>query len=153
MKSIKARAKASGENTKLEKMLGEVLKSTLEGLEKLQPFLDAVEKLAVTSLLVFKSQRLMPKGESAQNVRSVISAARAASPLLIHFKRDAKAFFLPKLSSVDVLEFYLEKYIRVTQQICAKMFISHDEVKTNCFTKLFLRLCRLFGVLFGDNHE
>ncbi|XP_017343489.1 apolipoprotein L3 isoform X2 [Ictalurus punctatus] len=144
---------ADSRSHELEKELGEVLKKTLEGLEKLQHFLDAVEKLAVTSLFVFKSQRLMPMGVCAKNVCSVISAARIVSPLLIHFKRNAKKFFLPSLSNVDVLALQLDKYIHVTQQICEKMFFSHHEVKTNCFTKLWLFLCGLFGVLFGGNHE
>ncbi|KAF4092578.1 hypothetical protein AMELA_G00022530 [Ameiurus melas] len=144
---------ADSRRQKLEKELEEVLKKTLEGLEKLQHFLDAVEKLAVTSLFVFKSQRLMPKGVCVKTVCSVISAARIVSPLLIHFKRNAKTFFLPSLSNVDILAFQLDKYIHVTQQICEKMFFSHHEVKTNFFTKLCFFLCGLFGVLFGGNHE
>ncbi|MCI4385504.1 hypothetical protein PGIGA_G00051150 [Pangasianodon gigas] len=109
---------ADSRKQELEKELGEVLKNTLEGLEKLQHFLDAVEKLAVTSLFVFMGESFMPKGVSSMSVRSVISAARIVSPLLIHFKRDAGAFFLPSLSNVDVLAYQLDKYIRITQQIC-----------------------------------
>lgn len=105
----------------LVKELEEVLKSTLEGLEKLHHFLDAVEKLAVTSLFVFMGESFMPKGVSSMSVRSVISAARIVSPLLVHFKRDAGAFFLPSLNNEEVLAFQLDKYIRVTQQICEKM--------------------------------
>ncbi|XP_060749273.1 uncharacterized protein apol [Tachysurus vachellii] len=105
----------------LEKELGEVLKNTLEGLEKLQHFLVAVEKLAVTSLFVFMRESFMPKGVSSMSVRSVISAARMVSPLLVYFKRDDGAYFLPSLSNVEVLAFQLDKYIRVTQQICEKM--------------------------------
>ncbi|MCJ8748300.1 hypothetical protein PDJAM_G00163210 [Pangasius djambal] len=51
----------------------------------------------------------------------LISAARIVSPLLVHFKRDAGAFFLPSLRNVEVLAFQLDKYIRITQQICEKM--------------------------------
>ncbi|KAB5554306.1 hypothetical protein PHYPO_G00048820 [Pangasianodon hypophthalmus] len=105
----------------LEKELGKVLNNTLKGLEKLQHFLDAVEKLAVTSLFVFMDESFMPKGVSSMSVRSVISAARIVSPLLIHFKRDAGAFFLPSLSNVDVLAFQLDKYITKTKEICEKM--------------------------------
>lgn len=112
---------ADSRRKELEKELGEVLKSTLEGLEKLQHFVDAVEKLAVTSLFVFMGESFMPKGVSSMAVRSVISAARIVSPLLVHFKRDAEAFFLPSLSNVDVLAFQLDKYISTTQQICEKM--------------------------------
>ncbi|XP_027033086.2 uncharacterized protein LOC113662440 [Tachysurus fulvidraco] len=113
--------KADSKRQVLEKELGEVLKNTLEGLEKLQHFLVAVEKLAVTSLFVFMGESFMPKGVSSMSVRSVISAARRVSPLLVYFKRDDGAYFLPSLSNVEVLAFQLEKYIRVTQQICKKM--------------------------------
>ncbi|KAF5888406.1 apolipoprotein L4-like [Clarias magur] len=112
---------ADSRKQELEKELGKVLKNTLDGLEKLHHFLDAVEKLAVTSLFVFMGESFMPKGVSSMSVRSVISAARMASPLLVHFKRDAEAFFLPNLYNIEVLAFQLDKYIRVTQQICEKM--------------------------------
>ncbi|XP_043087842.1 apolipoprotein L4 [Puntigrus tetrazona] len=105
----------------LEKELGAVLKDTLEGLEKLDHFLDAMEKLTVTSLFVFIGQSFLPKEASPESVRSVITAARMASPLLIHFKRNAETFFLPSLNNLDVLAFQLDKYIRITEQICEKM--------------------------------
>ncbi|XP_036446440.1 apolipoprotein L3-like [Colossoma macropomum] len=112
---------ADSKREELEKELGEVLKNTLEGLEKLQHFLDAVERLAVTSLFVFMGESFLPKGVSDAAVRSVITTARIVSPLLIHFKRDAGAFFLPSLHNVDVLAFQLDKYIRITQQLCMRM--------------------------------
>ncbi|XP_067238008.1 apolipoprotein L4 [Chanodichthys erythropterus] len=105
----------------LEKELGAVLKDTLEGLEKLDHFLDAVEKLTVTSLFVFTGRSFLPKGESPESVRSVITAARMTSPLLIHFKRNAETFFLPSINNLDVLAFQLDKYIRITEQICERM--------------------------------
>ncbi|XP_036446349.1 uncharacterized protein LOC118821722 [Colossoma macropomum] len=123
--SIKSRSEARFKwpkpEEKLEKELGAVLKDTLEGLEKLQHFLDAVEQLAVTSLCVFTEEIFLLKGVSANAVYSVISTARAVSPLLILFKRDVKAFFLPRLNNVEVLNFQLEKYISVTQQLCERM--------------------------------
>ncbi|XP_076838444.1 uncharacterized protein LOC143483786 [Brachyhypopomus gauderio] len=79
----------------LEKELGSVLNETLQGLEKLQHFMDAVE--------------------------------RVVSPLLIHFKRDAGAFFMPSLFNVEVLAFQLDKYIRTTQQLCERMKEKMDE--------------------------
>ncbi|KAI4891487.1 hypothetical protein NFI96_022868 [Prochilodus magdalenae] len=112
---------ADSRRAELEKELGAVLKDTLEGLEKLQHFLDAVERLAVTSLFLFMSESFLPRGVSALAVRSVISMARIVSPLLIHFKRDHGAFFLPSLGNVEVLAFQLDKYIRVTQQLCERM--------------------------------
>uniref|UniRef100_A0A3Q1FK19 Apolipoprotein L n=1 Tax=Acanthochromis polyacanthus TaxID=80966 RepID=A0A3Q1FK19_9TELE len=87
----------------LEKELDEVLKGTLGGLEKLDCFLDAVEKLAVTSLHVF------------EYVEVVISAAQQICPLLLEFKRDASVFFLPKLQNVEVLVYQLDRYIQITK--------------------------------------
>ncbi|XP_076838949.1 uncharacterized protein LOC143484202 [Brachyhypopomus gauderio] len=111
----------------LKKELGSVLNETLQGLEKLQHFLDAVERLAVTSLFVFMSENILPRGVSAAAVRSLISTTRVVSPLLIHFKRDSGAFFMPSLFNVEVLAFQLDKYIRTTQQLCERM-----EKKSKC---------------------
>ncbi|KAI5623047.1 apolipoprotein L4, partial [Silurus asotus] len=118
---------ADSRRQELEKELGEVLKNTLEGLEKLHIFLDAVEKLAVTSLFIFMGESFMPIGVRAEDMCSVISTARIVSPLLVHFKRDAGDFFLPSLSNVDVLALQLDKYIHITQQICEKMSLSHHK--------------------------
>ncbi|XP_062841139.1 uncharacterized protein LOC134300349 [Trichomycterus rosablanca] len=112
--------KADSKKQELEKELGEVLIGTLEGMKKLQRFLDSIEMLAVTSLFVFSSESFMPNGVTAASVRSVISNARRVSRLLIHFKRDAEAFFLPSLSNVYVLALQLDKYICITQQLCEK---------------------------------
>ncbi|KAJ8345767.1 hypothetical protein SKAU_G00299600 [Synaphobranchus kaupii] len=123
MRDISKRAEKSSAQ-ELEKELKSVLKSTLEGLEKLTPFLEAVEKLAVTSLSVFGEENplcLPPKGTSATTIRSVIAAARGACPLLIHFQRDAGEFFLPSLVNVDALIFQLEKYKEVSQELCEKL--------------------------------
>uniref|UniRef100_A0A671Z0U4 Apolipoprotein L n=1 Tax=Sparus aurata TaxID=8175 RepID=A0A671Z0U4_SPAAU len=108
----------------LEKELANVLKFTLGGLKKLQHFLEAVEKLAVTSLHVFMEENQvlrLPKGISLEHVRVVIIAARLICPLLLVFKRDASVFFLPKLHNVEVLSEQLDKYIKTTQIICEKL--------------------------------
>ncbi|RXN16564.1 apolipo L4-like protein [Labeo rohita] len=112
---------ANSRYKKLEEELGAVLKDILEGLEKLHHFLDAVEKLSVTSQFVFTEQSFLPKGESPESVQSVITAAIMTSPLLIHFKRNAEAFFFPAISNVDVLVFHLDKYIHIAKEICGKM--------------------------------
>ncbi|KAM9434119.1 uncharacterized protein Hap1MRO34_002767 [Clarias gariepinus] len=115
--------KKDSRRQELEKELGEVLKNTLEGLEKLHHFLDAVEKLSVTSVHVFidGNANFMPEEVSSMSVQLAISAARIVSPLLIHFKRDPGNFFLPNLFNIEVLIFQLDKYIHVTQKICKKM--------------------------------
>lgn len=112
------------ELTKIKDDLTAVLKDTLGGLKKLDCFLDAVEKLAVTSLHVFKKENQvlqLPRGISCEQVQVVISSARQICPLLLKFKRDASVFFLPKLQNVDVLSYQLDKYIRTTQKICDKL--------------------------------
>ncbi|XP_064843798.1 uncharacterized protein LOC135555368 isoform X1 [Oncorhynchus masou masou] len=114
---------ADSRREELEKELGAVLKDTLGGLEKLDYFLDAVECLAVTCLLVFEENRFLclPQGTSPASVQAVIIAARMACPLLIYFKRDAKAFFMPSLLNVEVLACQLDRYIEISQQVCKRM--------------------------------
>ncbi|XP_071028487.1 uncharacterized protein [Oncorhynchus clarkii lewisi] len=114
---------ADSRREELEKELGAVLKDTLGGLEKLDYFLDAVECLAVTCLLVFEENRFfcLPQGASPASVQAVIIAARMACPLLIYFKRDAKAFFMPSLLTVEVLACQLDRYIQISQQVCNRM--------------------------------
>ncbi|XP_061080671.1 apolipoprotein L3-like [Conger conger] len=108
----------------LEEELECLLQDTLKGLEKLTPFLQAVEMLAVTSLSVFEEENpvcQLPEGVSADAVRSVITAARGACPLLLHFKRDDGKFFRPSQVNVDLLAFQLDKYLRVSQELCEKL--------------------------------
>uniref|UniRef100_A0AAQ4QV00 Apolipoprotein L n=1 Tax=Gasterosteus aculeatus aculeatus TaxID=481459 RepID=A0AAQ4QV00_GASAC len=115
---------ADSRRAKLEAELAAVLKDTLGGLEELHCFLDAVENLAVTSLHVFTDQNSMlhlPEGIRPEDVQVVISAAQMTCHLLIGFRRDATAFFLPKLHNVEVLSYQLDKYITTTQTICEKL--------------------------------
>ncbi|KAL6476137.1 hypothetical protein MHYP_G00146360 [Metynnis hypsauchen] len=105
---------------KLKKELGEVLTNTRKGLNELQPFLDAVERLAVTSPFVFMDKSFPLRGKNAEAVRSVVSA-KIASPLLIHFKRDDGAFFLPELDSVELLVHQLTNYVCIIKWICKEM--------------------------------
>ncbi|XP_038562733.1 uncharacterized protein apol [Micropterus salmoides] len=124
MKSKVTQVTADSRRAELEKELAAVVKDTLGGLEKLDYFLDAVEKLAVTSLHVFKEENQvlhLPQGISCEQVQIVISSARQICPQLLEFKRDASVFFLPKLQNVDVLSYQLDKYIRTTQKICDKL--------------------------------
>ncbi|KAL7377621.1 hypothetical protein ABVT39_002306 [Epinephelus coioides] len=117
-----------------------VLKDILRGLEKLDCFLDAVEKLAVTSLYVLMKENQvlhLPEGISPEHVQVVIIAARLICPLLLVFKRDASVFFLPKLQNVEVLSYQLDKYIQTTKTICEKLeksFLSDFRLKRNTET-------------------
>ncbi|XP_049925625.1 uncharacterized protein LOC126405761 isoform X1 [Epinephelus moara] len=115
---------ADSRRAELETELAEVLKATLGGLEKLDCFLDAVEKLAATSLHVFMEENQvlhLPEGISPEHVQVVIIAARLICPLLLEFKRDASVFFLPKLQNVEVLSYQLDRYIQTTKTICEKL--------------------------------
>uniref|UniRef100_A0A3Q3N5N4 Apolipoprotein L n=1 Tax=Mastacembelus armatus TaxID=205130 RepID=A0A3Q3N5N4_9TELE len=104
----------------LEKELADVLEDTLKGLEKLDRFLDAVEKLAVTSLFVFVENQLihLPEEISLDHIQVVTIAAQHVCPLLLEFKRDAQVFFFPRLQNVEVLSYQLDKYIQTTKEIC-----------------------------------
>ena len=127
---------ADSSRAKLQKELADVLKFTLGGLKKLDHFLEAVEKLAVTSLHVFMEENQMldlPKGISLEHVQVVITVARLICPLLLEFKRDASVFFLPKLQNVEVLSHQLHKYTETAWIIC------------NMLEKRYLLLLYLFA--------
>ncbi|XP_063759535.1 uncharacterized protein apol [Eleginops maclovinus] len=124
LKSKVTQGTADSRRAELEEELAAVLKSTLEGLEKLNCFLDAVENLAVTSLHLFMEENQMlhlPEGISPVTVQVVIIAARIICPHLLEFKRDASAFFSPKLQNVEVLAYQLDRYIKTTHNICEKL--------------------------------
>ncbi|XP_072225275.1 uncharacterized protein apol [Leuresthes tenuis] len=135
VKNMFAQPTADSRRAELEKELDEVLNDTLEGLEKLDCFLDAVEKLAVTSLHVFTENQVLslPEEISHDYVQAVITAARNICPLLLEFKREAKAFFLPRLQNVEVLAHQLDKYIQTSKNICEKM-------EKSCFSDFCLKI-------------
>lgn len=136
MKSKVTHVTADSRREELEQELAAVLKDTLGGLEKLDCFLDAVERLAVTSLHVFNEENRvshLPQEISPDTVQVVIIAARRVCPLLLHFKRDAKAFFLPKLQNVEVFAYQLDRYIQTTQKIC-------DTLEKSCFSEFSLKM-------------
>ncbi|XP_067426733.1 apolipoprotein L6-like [Thunnus thynnus] len=136
----------SKKREKLEQELAAVLEDTLGGLKKLDCFLDAVERLAVTSLHVFNEENWvlhLPQEIRLGSVQDVINAARLVCPLLLNFKRDAKAFFLPKLQNVKMLEYQLNRYIQTTQEICDKLeesSFSEFPLKTNMETVVDLNV-------------
>ncbi|XP_062310942.1 uncharacterized protein LOC134015437 [Osmerus eperlanus] len=141
MKSGLTQMTAARRWEELQKELAEVLKDTLAGLEELDHFLDAVERLAVTSVSVFDEE--CPFGDqevSPAGVRDVITASQEACPLLVRFRRNAGDFFLASLFNVPVLAIQLDSYIRSTQQLCDKlesklMTISEIESKSSQLRK------------------
>ncbi|KAK7939958.1 hypothetical protein WMY93_003284 [Mugilogobius chulae] len=117
--------KDRSDNTKLRKQLQEELSAslntTLMGLEALGHFVDAVERLAVTSVHVFVEENpvlLLPEEGALGTVQDIITAAKNICPQLVEFKREHKDFFSPKLQNVEVLAYQLDEYIKSVQRIC-----------------------------------
>ncbi|XP_078808009.1 uncharacterized protein LOC111947732 isoform X5 [Oryzias latipes] len=132
----KVKVKQSAE---LEKELEEVLMDTLGGLETLQCFLDAIEKLAVSSVHVFMENQLiqLPENIGFDYVQVVINTAKLICPLLLEFKRDASVFFLPKMQNAEVLAYQLDRYIQTTKKMCEKMekSVFHSCLNDGCLTE------------------
>lgn len=96
------------------------LEKTMLGLEELSVFLEAVEKLSVTSLHVFTPSQVLQLSDGADLglVYSIILIAAAVCPVLLSFKRDNKVFFSPKLENTEVLHQLLNRYIEVIKTVC-----------------------------------
>ncbi|XP_075999213.1 uncharacterized protein LOC142992611 [Genypterus blacodes] len=130
---------ADSRRAELEKELAAVVTDILEGLEKLDDFLDPVERLAVTLLHVVTEMNQVVKLTqeiSIQHLQDVITAARLVCPLLLQFKRDAKVYFHPSLHNVEVLNYQLDKYKQITQIICEKMEMEISSVTHSPSQKL-----------------
>ncbi|XP_029945429.1 apolipoprotein L2-like [Salarias fasciatus] len=110
------------QRAKLESQLTELLKNILQGLQEISPFLEAVEKLASTSLEVFTENQLLhlPRHVTLDYAQVMVSSAKAIGPLVLEFKIDMDPFFVPRLQNVEVLAYQLEKYIQTTSSICEK---------------------------------
>lgn len=111
--------KAKREQTELQEELAASVNDTLRGLKELEHFLDAVEKLAVTSGQVFKENNQVSVGADLESVQNFIGIAKVICPVLITFKRDAEVFFSPRLQNMEVLQYQLEHYIRTVQKVCS----------------------------------
>ncbi|XP_072299933.1 uncharacterized protein [Eucyclogobius newberryi] len=108
----------------LQEELGASLKTTLMGLETLGRFLDALERLAVTSVHVFQEENLvllLPEEGALGTVQDIVMAAKNICPLLVEFKRDDKVFFGVKMQNVEVLAYQLDEYIKAVSRICGTM--------------------------------
>ncbi|XP_029692006.1 uncharacterized protein isoform X2 [Takifugu rubripes] len=123
MLDIKERAKKE-KFAALEEELAEVLKTSLNGLMELDEFLDGLEKLAFTSLHVFRENNNMlhlPPGISLDLVQDIITAAQQTCPLRLVFMLDTDDFFVPQQQNLEVLCFQLNKYMIISQLMCDKM--------------------------------
>uniref|UniRef100_A0A096MCS3 Uncharacterized protein n=1 Tax=Poecilia formosa TaxID=48698 RepID=A0A096MCS3_POEFO len=132
------------ELAELEKELDEVLKETLKDLKKLNTFLDAVEKLAVTSLQVFTENQILilPEGISFDQIQDLIKSAQLTCPLILEFKREAKAFFAPKIPNMEVLLYRLRKHICTSEKIYKNLSdrLETRKIKEQACFCVFLRL-------------
>uniref|UniRef100_A0A8C6WXN8 Si:ch73-233k15.2 n=1 Tax=Neogobius melanostomus TaxID=47308 RepID=A0A8C6WXN8_9GOBI len=123
----------------LQGELAATLKTSLMGLAALGRFLDAVERLCVTSVHVFQEDNpvlLLPEEGALDTVQHVIIAAQGICPHLVEFKRDNADFFSPKLQNVEVLAYQLDKYIKAVQMICGT--IKKGPVSEFNFVKLMV---------------
>lgn len=105
----------------LQKELEAVLKQTHSGLKDLECFLDAVEKLAVTSGQVFQENTqvyYLSNGADLESVQDIISAAQNTCSVVLTFKQDNEVIFSPKLKNVEVLLFQLHLYVTKVQEMC-----------------------------------
>uniref|UniRef100_A0A672YNC6 Si:ch73-233k15.2 n=1 Tax=Sphaeramia orbicularis TaxID=375764 RepID=A0A672YNC6_9TELE len=118
VRHVTAKFYVASRRTALEEELAAILKETLRGLEELDRFLDAVERLSVTSTHVFKD---LPGGGGMESVQDAIEAAQLVCPLILEFKREASAFFTPRLQNVEVLVFQLDRYMQTTQTMCGTL--------------------------------
>lgn len=115
---------AERQREELQEELAASLKTSLMGLEALGRFLDAVERLSVTSVHVFQEDNpvlLLPEEGALETVQDIIITAQSICPQVVEFKRDNQEFFRPKLQNVEVLAYQLDEYIKAVQRICGTM--------------------------------
>lgn len=124
MWDIKERAKKKKTFADLEKELAAVLKGTLSGLQELDEFLDAVEKLAFTSLHVFtKNSNVLHLSTriSLDLVQAIITVAQLTCPLQMVIMVTIDDFFFPQLQNLDIILIQLSTDIIISQLICDEM--------------------------------
>lgn len=119
---VKNKMATENRRTALEAGLAAVLKDILLGLEELEVFVMALERLATTSLLVFRDEVVkLPQGLRCWDVAVAVAAARRACPLAAELKQDAKVVFVPRLDNAAVLAYLLDKHVQTAQQMCYLM--------------------------------
>ncbi|XP_077386383.1 uncharacterized protein apol [Festucalex cinctus] len=121
---VKNKMAAQNRRAALEAELAAALKGVVLGLEELDVFVEALERLATTSLPVFRVEVVMvkpPQGVGSWDVALAVAAARRACPFAAELKQDAKVFFLPMLDNAAVLAYLLDKYVQTALQMCLLM--------------------------------
>ncbi|XP_077411683.1 uncharacterized protein apol isoform X2 [Vanacampus margaritifer] len=119
---VKNKMAAENRRAALEAELAAALKDVLLGLEELDVFVEALERLATTSLLVFRGKAVtLAQGVGSWEAALAVAAARRACPLAAALKHDAKVFFLPRLDNAAVLAYLLDKYVQTALQMCLLM--------------------------------
>ncbi|KAK7895608.1 hypothetical protein WMY93_020933 [Mugilogobius chulae] len=105
---------------KLQTELEDLIQKILKGLKEIKEFLEAVEKLAVTSVKLFNKNQVLQLCDQTdlESVKMILHAARIIRPHLLLFKRDDKEFFKAKLHNVEVMENQMNQYIRLIKNFC-----------------------------------
>ncbi|KAK7929811.1 hypothetical protein WMY93_006206 [Mugilogobius chulae] len=135
-----ASKKATEKIEKLQTELEDLIPKILKGLEEIQAFLEAVEKLAVTSEPVFDLNPVLQLGHQTdlESVRRILLAARIVCPHLLLFKRDDEEFFKAKLHNVEVMKNQMNQYIRLIKNFYVSLIrptlvikpdVSEDDVE------------------------
>lgn len=124
---------ADSKRAELEAELAKLLEGSLQALQSARPFLEAVEKLAATSLHVFAENRLLRLHRDVEldHIQVMVLAAKYVCPLVLEFRTDAERFFLPRLQNLDVLAYQLDKLIQTSISICQKF-------ENSCFSDFSL---------------
>uniref|UniRef100_W5MZF7 Apolipoprotein L n=1 Tax=Lepisosteus oculatus TaxID=7918 RepID=W5MZF7_LEPOC len=110
----------------MEKELGGILEETLAGLAELDPVLEAVGKLSVTSLPLFTDEYHQAVELNAPDVPVPIAITILVAPFLLHFQRRAKDLFLPDLANIEMLVPQLETYLQNAEELCKKLKIMRE---------------------------
>ncbi|XP_061605895.1 uncharacterized protein apol [Phyllopteryx taeniolatus] len=119
---VKNKMAAERRRSALEAELAVALKDVLLGLEDLDVFVEALERLATTSPLIFRGEVVkLPQDVGRWDAALAVAAARRACPLAAELKQDAKVFFVPRLDNAAVLVYLLHKYVQTALQMCLLM--------------------------------
>ncbi|KAK7880729.1 hypothetical protein WMY93_032643 [Mugilogobius chulae] len=119
------------DTTKKETRLTEVLENIMTSLEKPRSFMEALERLAVTSEHVLELSSQLQVSVDLRSVGKVLSVVRAVAPWLLMFKGNHTKFstenseniellplLSPKLQNIEPLELQLQVYITALRSMC-----------------------------------